>query len=124
MLLIESILRHDIGINVKERIYQAAFVVLMAFFAFVIFNDVSKLPIFTHLKPLMVSATQRVVPVLKGHDFRGCGKTSSGRQEASGHDFSRAVSSCKINTGFSPEERISGLSRVLRGFSAASLVVP
>jgi regulator of sigma E protease len=50
-LLIESALRHDISMNVKERIYQAAFVVLMAFFAFIIFNDVTKLPIFTHLKP-------------------------------------------------------------------------
>ena len=51
LLLIESTIRRDIGINVKERIYQAAFVVLIAFFAFVIFNDVTKLPIFTHLKP-------------------------------------------------------------------------
>ncbi|HET7103915.1 MAG TPA: RIP metalloprotease RseP [Terracidiphilus sp.] len=51
LLLIESGLRHDISINVKERIYQAAFVVLMMFFAFVIFNDVTKLPIFTHVKP-------------------------------------------------------------------------
>ncbi|HET6168860.1 MAG TPA: RIP metalloprotease RseP [Terracidiphilus sp.] len=51
LLLIESVLRHDISIMVKERIYQAAFVVLMMFFAFVIFNDVTKLPIFNHLKP-------------------------------------------------------------------------
>jgi regulator of sigma E protease len=51
LLLIESVLRRDIEINVKERIYQAAFVVIVAFFAFVIFNDVTKLPIFTHLKP-------------------------------------------------------------------------
>jgi|CZKL01.1.fsa_nt_gi regulator of sigma E protease len=51
LLLIESVLRHDISINVKERIYQAAFVVLVVFFAFIIFNDVTKLPIFTHLKP-------------------------------------------------------------------------
>lgn len=51
LLLIESVLRHDISINVKERIYQAAFVVLMMFFAFVIFNDVTKLPIFTKMKP-------------------------------------------------------------------------
>jgi regulator of sigma E protease len=50
-LLIESLLRHDINIAVKERIYQAAFVLILAFFAFVIFNDVTKLPIFTHLKP-------------------------------------------------------------------------
>jgi regulator of sigma E protease len=51
LLLIESIIRRDISINVKERIYQAAFVVLVAFFAFIIFNDVTKLPVFTHLKP-------------------------------------------------------------------------
>ena len=51
LLLIESVIRRDISINVKERIYQAAFVVLVAFFAFIIFNDVTKLPIFTHLKP-------------------------------------------------------------------------
>ena len=51
LLVIESVIRRDIGVNVKERIYQAAFVVLIAFFAFVIFNDVTKLPIFTHLKP-------------------------------------------------------------------------
>jgi regulator of sigma E protease len=51
LLLIEGTMRRDISMDVKERIYQAAFVVLMAFFAFVIFNDVTKLPIFTHLKP-------------------------------------------------------------------------
>jgi regulator of sigma E protease len=51
LLLIESVLRRDISINVKERIYQAAFVVIIAFFAFIIFNDVTKLPIFAHLKP-------------------------------------------------------------------------
>jgi regulator of sigma E protease len=47
-LLIESILRRDIGMAIKERIYQAAFVVIMAFFAFIIFNDVSKLHLFGH----------------------------------------------------------------------------
>jgi regulator of sigma E protease len=51
LLLIESVLRHDISLNVKERIYQAAFVVLVVFFAFIIFNDVTKLPIFSHIKP-------------------------------------------------------------------------
>ena len=51
LLLIESVMRHDISMNVKERIYQAAFVVLMVFFVFIIFNDVTKLPIFTHVKP-------------------------------------------------------------------------
>ena len=51
LLLIESVIRRDISINVKERIYQAAFVMLVVFFAFVMFNDVTKLPIFTHIKP-------------------------------------------------------------------------
>jgi regulator of sigma E protease len=51
LLLIESIMRRDINMMVKERIYQAAFVVLVAFFAFIMFNDVSKLQIFSHLKP-------------------------------------------------------------------------
>ncbi len=51
LLIIESAMRQDISVNVKERIYQAAFVVLMMFFAFVIFNDVTKLPIFSHMKP-------------------------------------------------------------------------
>ena len=51
LLIIESMLRHDISLVVKERIYQAAFVVLVVFFAFVIFNDVTKLPIFSHIKP-------------------------------------------------------------------------
>jgi len=36
---------------VKERIYQAAFVVLVGFFAFIMFNDFSKLQVFNHLKP-------------------------------------------------------------------------
>ena len=50
-LLIESTLRRNININVKERIYQGAFVLLVAFFAFIIFNDITKLPFFTHVKP-------------------------------------------------------------------------
>jgi regulator of sigma E protease len=51
LLAIETIMRRDISIIVKERIYQAAFVVLVAFFAFIMFNDFSKLQIFSHLKP-------------------------------------------------------------------------
>ena len=51
LLLIESALRHDISVVVKERIYQAAFVVLVMFFVYVSFNDVSKLSIFSKLKP-------------------------------------------------------------------------
>jgi regulator of sigma E protease len=51
LLLIESVMKRDISSTVKERIYQAAFVVLMVFFVFVIFNDVSKLPMFAHVKP-------------------------------------------------------------------------
>jgi len=51
LLMIESIMRRDISMIVKERIYQAAFVVLVAFFAFIMFNDFSKLQMFSHLKP-------------------------------------------------------------------------
>ena len=51
LLLIESMLRHDISLAIIERIYTAAFVVLMAFIAFTIFNDVSKLQLFIHAKP-------------------------------------------------------------------------
>jgi regulator of sigma E protease len=50
-LIIESALRHDINLVIKERIYQAAFVVLMMFMVFIIFSDVTKLPMFTHIKP-------------------------------------------------------------------------
>jgi regulator of sigma E protease len=50
-LLIESIIRQDISMAIKERIYQAAFVLIVVFFAFVIFNDVSKLSMFSHVKP-------------------------------------------------------------------------
>jgi len=49
-LLIEGTIRRDININVKERIYQGAFVLLVALFAFLIINDVSRLPIFEVLK--------------------------------------------------------------------------
>jgi regulator of sigma E protease len=51
LLLIESALRHDISMIIKERIYTAAFVVLIAFFAFILFNDVSRLGLFGHFKP-------------------------------------------------------------------------
>src|SRR3569833_240873 len=51
LLAVESIMRRGSNMIVKERIYQAAFVVLIAFFAFIMFNDVSKLLMFNHLKP-------------------------------------------------------------------------
>jgi regulator of sigma E protease len=51
LLLIEGILRRDLNQEFKERIYQAAFVVLLIFAAFVMFNDISKLPVFSKLKP-------------------------------------------------------------------------
>jgi regulator of sigma E protease len=51
LLLIESALRHDISLVIKERIYQAAFVVLVMFFVYVSFNDVAKLSVFSHFKP-------------------------------------------------------------------------
>ena len=42
LLLIEAIMRRDIKQEVKERVYQAAFVFLLLFFAVVIYNDVAK----------------------------------------------------------------------------------
>jgi hypothetical protein len=34
--------------------------------------------------------------------FKGCGKTASGGQEASGHDFSRADKANKMNGALAP----------------------
>ncbi|MDE1160985.1 MAG: RIP metalloprotease RseP [Acidobacteriaceae bacterium] len=42
-LLWESITRRDVSIVVKERVYQVAFVCLILFAAFVLFNDITKL---------------------------------------------------------------------------------
>lgn len=42
MLLMEGIMRRDIKQEVKERVYQAAFVFLVLFAAVVIYNDVAK----------------------------------------------------------------------------------
>ncbi len=43
ILLIESLMRHDLNPRVKERIYQVAFVMLVLFAVFVTFNDVSRI---------------------------------------------------------------------------------
>ena len=50
-LLIEELIRRDIDQTIKERVYQVAFVCLVVFAAFVIFNDITKLGLFTKLKP-------------------------------------------------------------------------
>jgi regulator of sigma E protease len=50
LLLIEAVMRRDIKQEVKERVYQAAFVFLVIFAAVVIFNDVSKTFPWSHLK--------------------------------------------------------------------------
>ncbi len=42
MLLLESVIRRDISIAVKERIVQVGFIFLMLVFAFVMYNDISK----------------------------------------------------------------------------------
>jgi regulator of sigma E protease len=42
-LLIESLIRRDVNFEVKERVYQVAFVCIIAFFFFVVFNDITKL---------------------------------------------------------------------------------
>ena len=41
-LLIEGLMRRDISMNIKERVYQAAFVFLLVFAAMVIYNDLLK----------------------------------------------------------------------------------
>ena len=51
LLLIESLLRHDLNQQFKERVYQTAFVFLILIFAFVMFNDITKLPLFAHFRP-------------------------------------------------------------------------
>ena len=50
-LLIESVIRHDIDVRIKERVYQVAFVLIIVFAAYIIFNDISKLPIFAQTRP-------------------------------------------------------------------------
>ncbi len=42
LLIIESVMRRDISIHIKERIYQTAFVFLLLFAAVVIYNDLMK----------------------------------------------------------------------------------
>jgi regulator of sigma E protease len=50
-LLIESAMRRDLNQQVKERVYQVAFVCLIVFAAMVIFNDITKLSFFSKVKP-------------------------------------------------------------------------
>jgi regulator of sigma E protease len=42
LLVVEAILRRDISVRIKERIYQTAFVFLLLFFVVVIYNDLMK----------------------------------------------------------------------------------
>jgi regulator of sigma E protease len=42
LLLIEGLMRRDISLQIKERIYQAAFVFLVLFAVTVIYNDIAK----------------------------------------------------------------------------------
>lgn len=42
LLVIESFMRRDISLQIKERIYQAAFVFLVLFAVMVIYNDLAK----------------------------------------------------------------------------------
>jgi len=50
LLMIEGTLRRDLNQEFKERVYQVAFVALILFAAFVMFNDVAKLNILSKLK--------------------------------------------------------------------------
>ncbi|HEX4066003.1 MAG TPA: RIP metalloprotease RseP [Acidobacteriaceae bacterium] len=51
LLAIEGLLRRDLKQEFKERIYQVAFVMIILLFAFIMVNDVSKLNLFSKLKP-------------------------------------------------------------------------
>jgi regulator of sigma E protease len=50
-LAIESLIRRDIDQQIKERVYQVAFVCLLIFGVLVVFNDLSKLSLFSKLRP-------------------------------------------------------------------------
>lgn len=50
-LLVESVMRRDLNQQLKERVYQVAFVCILIFAVMVIFNDISKLNLFARLKP-------------------------------------------------------------------------
>ena len=50
-LIIESIIRRDVNQQFKERVYQIAFVCIIIFAVFVIFNDITKLSFFSKVKP-------------------------------------------------------------------------
>jgi regulator of sigma E protease len=49
-LLIESTLRRDINQDLKERVYQVAFVMIVLLFVFIMVNDVAKLNILPKLR--------------------------------------------------------------------------
>ncbi len=49
LLLIESLMRKDLNHQIKERIYQSAFIFLILIFAFVMLNDLSKIPLLARL---------------------------------------------------------------------------
>ena len=51
MLLIEMVMRHDLNQTVKERITQVAVIVIVLFFLFVTFNDVTRIAGFSRLSP-------------------------------------------------------------------------
>jgi regulator of sigma E protease len=42
-LVVESLIRRDVNQRFKDAVYQIAFVCVVAFFCFIIFNDISKL---------------------------------------------------------------------------------
>jgi regulator of sigma E protease len=50
-LLVETVMGRDLNQQLKERIYQVAFVCILVFAVMVIFNDLTKLSLFSKLKP-------------------------------------------------------------------------
>jgi regulator of sigma E protease len=51
LLLVETLMGRDISMQIKERIYQVAFVFLVLFTVVVIYNDIAKIMPFAHQLP-------------------------------------------------------------------------
>ena len=49
ILLVETLIRRDLSLAIKEKVVQVGFVFLILLMGFVVVNDLSKLPIFEKL---------------------------------------------------------------------------
>src|SRR6266567_9288658 len=68
--------------------------------------------------------TSSVLRFVTGHDFTGCGKTHPVSRFVTGHDFSRAANAAKSMRALAPADLDATVSPNVWSFSAASSVVP